>query len=212
MGGRDPGHQDPGKRVADGEFPVEPDEQRVLTPWTDQERILMHLHHIAIGVRPDPPHRARGCPPFPAGTALWDVIDAGRAAVNAAGERRVVLVVTDGADNCSASDIDAVRRGIEIDGVMVYGVGVRGREGLPTSEMRAITRATGGWYFELQAADDVGGAMQKIADELHRQYALGFSPAELDGRVHRLSVRTRQSGLTVRARRSYVARPNGRVP
>ena len=150
--------------------------------------------------------------PFPAGTALWDAIEAGRAAVSAAAERRVVLVVTDGADNCSVSDIDAVRRRIEIDGVMVYGVGVRGREGLPTSEMRAITRATGGWYFELRAEDDVSAAMQRIGDELHRQYVLGFSPAELDGRVHRLTVRTNQPGLTVRARRSYVARLNGRAP
>jgi VWFA-related protein len=148
--------------------------------------------------------------PFPAGTALWDAIDAGRAAVSAEADRRVVLVVTDGADNCSASEIDAVRRQIELDGVMVYGVGVRGREGLPTSEMRAITRATGGWYFELRSEDDVAAAMQRVADELHRQYVLGFSPAELDGRVHRLSVRTNRPGLTVRARRSYVARPNGR--
>lgn len=147
--------------------------------------------------------------PFPAGTALWDAIEAGRAAVSAAPERRVVLVMTDAADNCSTSDIDEVRRQIEVDGVMVYGVGVRGRESLPTSEMRAITRATGGWYFELQPEADIAAAMQRIADELHQQYVIGFTPAILDGRAHRLNVKSTRPHLTVRARRSYVAAPNG---
>jgi VWFA-related protein len=149
--------------------------------------------------------------PFPAGTALWDAIEAGRAAISAEPERRVVLVMTDAADNCSAADIDAVRRQIELDGVMVYGVGVRGREGLPTSEMRAITRATGGWYFELRPDADIAATMQRIADELHQQYVIGFTPAVLDGRVHRLNVKSTRPGLTVRARRSYVATPNGQI-
>ena len=149
--------------------------------------------------------------PFPAGTALWDAIDAGRAAVTAEPQRRVVLVLTDAADNSSASDIDAVRRQIELDGVMVYGVGVRGREGLPTSEMRAITRSTGGWYFELMPEADIAATMQRIADELHQQYVLGFTPSVLDGRVHRLTVKSNRKGLTVRARRSYVAASNGPI-
>ena len=147
--------------------------------------------------------------PFPAGTALWDAIEAGRAAVTAEPQRRVVLVLTDAADNSSASDIDAVRRQIELDGVMVYGVGVRGREGLPTSEMRAITRSTGGWYFELTPDADIAATMQRIADELHQQYVLGFAPEVLDGRVHRLNVKTTRKGLIVRARRTYVAAKSG---
>ena len=149
--------------------------------------------------------------PFPAGTALWDAIEAGRIAVSAEPERRVVLVMTDAADNSSALEVDTVRRQIEIDGVMVYGVGVRGREGLPTSEMRAITRATGGWYFELRPDDDIAATMQRIADELHQQYVIGFAPSVLDGRLHRLNVKTTRRGLTVRARRTYVARPNATV-
>lgn len=149
--------------------------------------------------------------PFPAGTALWDAIEAGRAAISGEPERRVVLVLTDAADNSSAADIDTVRRQIEVDGVMVYGVGVRGREGLPTSEMRAITRSTGGWYFELWPEADIAVTMQRIADELHQQYVIGFTPSELDGRVHRLNVGSTRKGLTVRARRSYVASPNGAV-
>ena len=137
--------------------------------------------------------------PYPAGTALWDAIEAGRAAVSAEGGRRVVLVVTDASDNSSVADIDALRTRVEREGVMVYGVGVRGLEGLQTRELSAIARSTGGWYFELKSTDDVAAAMLRVADELHRQYVLGFSPRTLDDRVHRIDVKTARPALTVRA-------------
>jgi Ca-activated chloride channel family protein len=149
--------------------------------------------------------------PFPAGTALWDAVEAGRAAIAGEGGRRVVLIFTDAADNSSRSDIDAVRTALEKDGVMTYAVGVRGREGLETRELTAIARATGGWYFELKPADDVDGRMQQIADELHRQYTIGFTPSALDDRTHRIVVRVKRPGLTVRARRAYFASSKANV-
>jgi VWFA-related protein len=149
--------------------------------------------------------------PFPAGTALWDAVEAGRAAVAGEGGRRVVLIFTDAADNSSRSDIDAVRMALEKDGVMTYAVGVRGREGIETRELTAIARATGGWYFELKPADDVAGSMQRIADELHRQYSIGFTPSALDDRMHRIVVKVKRAGFTVRARREYFASSHANV-
>ncbi len=102
-------------------------------------------------------------------------------------------------------DIDAVRARLEQEDILVYGVGVRGREGIQTREMRAITGATGGSDFELKPEDDVATAMRNVANELHAQYLLGFSPRALDDRVHRIDVSVTKPGLTVRARRSYVA-------
>jgi Ca-activated chloride channel homolog len=149
--------------------------------------------------------------PFPAGTALWDAVEAGRASVAGEGGRRVVLIFTDAADNSSRLDIDDTRTALQKDGVMTYAVGVRGREGLETRELTAITRATGGWYFELKPADDVAGRMQQIADELHRQYAIGFTPSALDDRLHRIVVKVKRPGLTVRARRAYFASSKANV-
>jgi len=45
-----------------------------------------------------------------------------------------------------------------------------------------------------------------VANELHHQYALGFAPATLDGRMHQLEVRMSGEGLKARARKSYLAR------
>jgi len=143
--------------------------------------------------------------PWPAGTAMWDAIEAGRAALEREGGRRVILIVTDAADNCSRGDVDTIRTRIQVDGVMVYAVGQRGREGIDLGALTALARATGGWAFELRPADDVAAVAQRIADELHRQYVLGFSPRALDDTTHRIDVKVARRGLTVRARRSYFA-------
>jgi VWFA-related protein len=73
-------------------------------------------------------------------------------------------------------------------------------EGLPK-----ISAATGGGYFELTSTDDLKSTFARVADELHHQYALGFAPQKLDGKMHTLTLHLVQPGLTARARRSYLA-------
>jgi Ca-activated chloride channel family protein len=74
--------------------------------------------------------------------------------------------------------------------------------------LRRIAEETGGGYFELTKTDELAPTFTRVAQELHSQYVIGFSPTELDGRVHRLSLRVKKPGLTPRARRSYVAAPD----
>ena len=57
-------------------------------------------------------------------------------------------------------------------------------EGLPK-----IAAATGGGYFELTSPRDLASTFARVADELHHQYALGFTPEKLDGKLHDLTVR-----------------------
>ena len=73
-------------------------------------------------------------------------------------------------------------------------------EGLPK-----IASATGGGYFELTSTDDLASTFTRVADELHHQYALGFTPSKLDGKMHSLALKLAQPGLTARARKSYLA-------
>ena len=75
----------------------------------------------------------------------------------------------------------------------------------PDPGLARIAAETGGGYFELSNTADLGSTFAHVADELHRQYAFGFEPEKLDGKTHRLEVKVRRSGLTARARRSYVA-------
>jgi VWFA-related protein len=91
------------------------------------------------------------------------------------------------------------------------GTGWNSSSGCRTTEpdpgLRLLADEGGGGYFELRGADDLGETFSRIADELHQQYLLAFTAEELDGTLHRLDVRLRHPDLAVRARKSYLAKP-----
>ena len=69
----------------------------------------------------------------------------------------------------------------------------------------ALYVETGGGYFELRRAEDLAATFARVADELHRQYLIGFEPPNLDGKMHKLEIKVRKSGTKVRARKEYHA-------
>jgi VWFA-related protein len=73
-------------------------------------------------------------------------------------------------------------------------------EGLPK-----IAAATGGGYFELTSPRDLSSTFARVAEELHHQYALGFTPEKLDGKMHDITLRLSLPDLTARARKRYLA-------
>ena len=149
-------------------------------------------------------------------TRLWDAVDESIAHLENEDGRRVVLVFTDGDDSASRLGLnDVLARAREKD-MMVYAIGlqsdyfngqtrVRTR---PDRGLRKIAEETGGGFFELTKKDELGPTFTRVAQELHSQYVLGFTPAALDGKVHKLELKVKKSGLTARSRKSYVAAPN----
>lgn len=79
----------------------------------------------------------------------------------------------------------------------------------PDSILNRFANETGGGYFDLKKNADLNASFTRIAQELRSQYLLGFSPASLDGKVHRLEVRIKRAGLKTRSRRSYLASAEG---
>jgi VWFA-related protein len=75
----------------------------------------------------------------------------------------------------------------------------------PDKGLKKLAEDTGGGYFELQRTADLNETFTRVAEELHSQYVLGFSPETLDGKVHKLDVRVMKPGMTARARKSYLA-------
>ena len=72
--------------------------------------------------------------------------------------------------------------------------------------LRLITDDTGGRTEIVKGSDGLGPATERIADELSKQYYLGYSStAERDGKWHSIRVEVRDRHLTVRARRGYTA-------
>ena len=84
--------------------------------------------------------------------------------------------------------------------------GVGGNERLDEGALRRVTDQTGGHTEVVDDFGDLNGATGRIADELSKQYYLGYaSPGVKDGRWHAIKVEVRDRRLNVRARRGYVA-------
>ena len=80
-----------------------------------------------------------------------------------------------------------------------------GRLSKPDPGLATIAAATGGGYFELTSTRDLNATFKRVAEELHHQYVLGFTPGVLDGKTHKLTVTLRDQTMAVRARKSYLA-------
>jgi Ca-activated chloride channel family protein len=72
--------------------------------------------------------------------------------------------------------------------------------------LRAITDDSGGRTEMIVSPQDLDPATAGIADELSRQYFIGYiSGAPKDGRWHTIDVRLKRGSYTVRARRGFIA-------
>ena len=146
-------------------------------------------------------------------TRLYDAINESMAMLKGIEGRRVVLAFTDGDDTASRVGMGDVLDRARDEEVMIYAIGLESEyfngqrqvRTRPDRGLRRLAEETGGGYFELKKADDLGPTFTRVAQELHSQYSLGFTPATLDGREHKLTVRMRPVGMTARARRSYIA-------
>ena len=148
-------------------------------------------------------------------TRLYDALNESMAALNGVEGRKVVLVFTDGEDSASRLGMRDVLERARDQEVMVYAIGLevdyfngqRQVRSRPDRGLKRLAEETGGGYFELKKTDDLAPTFTRVAQELHSQYTLGFAPAVLDGREHRLEVRMKDRGMTARARRTYIASP-----
>ena len=141
------------------------------------------------------------------GSPIWHAALAAMASLKNETGRRAIVIVSDGvnmSDGFPGSAGDVMRRATE-EGVMVYAIGVE-RMGLHRDLKRIVDQTGGGW-FEIAGGDDMGRIFVGVADELRRQYVLGFTPAVLDGTRHTLEIRLASPAMTARTRRAYVAMP-----
>jgi len=71
--------------------------------------------------------------------------------------------------------------------------------------MQWMAEESGGGYRRVSAFEDSAVVMSQVAEELHHQYLIGFTPTVRDGKVHKLEVKIKRGGMSVRARKNYVA-------
>jgi Ca-activated chloride channel homolog len=152
-------------------------------------------------------------------THLYDAVHSCLDQLQKVEGRKVILLFTDGADFGSRQGSGQALERARDGEVMIYGIGLETEffngqsvvRSKPDSILNRFANETGGGYFDLKKNADLNTSFTRIAQELRSQYLLGFSPAALDGKVHRLEVRTKRVGLKTRSRRSYVASAEGTI-
>ena len=147
-------------------------------------------------------------------TRLYDAVGESMGQLKGIPGRKVVLVFTDGDDNASKVGSGEITDRARVEDVMIYSVGLEtvyfnGQQKVrstPDRGLKRMSEETGGGFFLLKKTDELGPTFTRVAQELHSQYVLGFTPQVLDGKIHKLDLKIKQKpSMTARARKSYLA-------
>ncbi len=149
-------------------------------------------------------------------TALLDAIYLGLNKLRRARyERRALVIISDGGDNCSRYRSREIKSLVEESDVEIYAIGIfdtlfkTPEEWAGKRLLTAITEATGGHTVTLSNPRELPHVAEQISLELRSQYVLGYQPSNPshDGKWRRIRVRLSPSSGPgqVYAKRGYLA-------
>jgi Ca-activated chloride channel family protein len=154
------------------------------------------------------------------GTSLFDAIIAAGAYLRPYGGRRVIVIVSDGAETTSRADFDATVQHAVADDCQIYVVqtGLYENANLRAlaaeRRMQEFAAQTGGAVYISKSVEDLDNAFAQIAADLAQQYILSYYPGadKRDGRYHLIavSVKTRPNAH-VRSRKGFMVKSRERV-
>jgi len=149
----------------------------------------------------------------PAGnTALYDGIAAGLQHLKAGtGDRKALIVVTDGGDNASQLNFRDMLRMAEASNAVIYTIGLLDQSFTDENPgvLRQLAKVTGGQAYFPTSLAEVQEITERIARDIREQYTIGYVPANpvADGKFRTIKVTAKAAGegkLHVRTRAGYL--------
>jgi Ca-activated chloride channel homolog len=168
-------------------------------PFTSDSAVLREALESAIA--------ARGR------TALYDAISAGvDYLARGTRQRKVLVVLSDGADNASRATRDAAVRKAQASNAAIYTIALvdpAARDANPRL-LRELAQESGGESFRPDDPGAIAAAFERIARDIRHTYTLGYTPSNTahDGAFRRVRVVVTAppgKSLIVRSRAGYVA-------
>jgi VWFA-related protein len=139
------------------------------------------------------------------GTALVDAIYAALAMTEPGEHRTLLIVLSDGLDTASWLDPASVTRSAQRSDAVIYAVSTAGRDGSPEI-LKEIATASGGEVFEVDSGR-LASTFVQILKEFRQRYLLSYTHASTPTPGwHRIDVRVKERGVTVKARPGYHVR------
>jgi Ca-activated chloride channel family protein len=170
---------------------------RLASKWTTPPDTL---RNVLEGLKPS------------GGTAIYDAIaETAKLFDRRMHVRAATLVISDGADTASDRSLYQTVEVVRRSDAFVYAIAIDSPDSRESTRvnpetLREITGLTGGYTEVVHSAADLGPATSRIADELNKQYMIGYSSTRPpDGQWRPLRVRVKQGEYFARARRGYFA-------
>lgn len=148
-------------------------------------------------------------------TAFYDAIGVYLDGANNQTGRKVLVLYTDGGDTRSSLNYPEMMDLVRASDVIVYAIGFLEHQYSSSrfdqrTRLQQIAEATGGQAFFPVRAEELDDMYQKIVDELHGQYSLGYASTNTrqDGAWRKVEVRLKgpdQKSLKLRTRKGYFA-------
>jgi VWFA-related protein len=152
------------------------------------------------------------------GTALYDAVvaSADKLVADAKRPKQVLILITDGEDNASSSDLEqTIHKVQQLSGPVIYTIGLLFGDENSRAEVRHARHAlellsteTGGMAFFPKSIDQIDQIAAEVARDIRSQYTLGYhstKPTTVPG-FRRVEVTAESKGsgkLTVRTRTGY---------
>jgi VWFA-related protein len=165
-----------------------------IPPWA--------LRHALAGLKPS------------GGTAVYDALAEMAEIYDHRNHLRAALVViSDGADTASDRSLTQTLEALRRSDALVYAIAIDSADARESTRvnpeaLKEVSGLTGGYTEVVRSAADLEPATARIAEELNKQYTLGYSSSRPpDGTWRAIRVRIRNHDYTARARRGYYAIP-----
>jgi Ca-activated chloride channel family protein len=147
-----------------------------------------------------------------AGTSLYDAIYFASQALEDRQGRRVIVIVSDGADTTSAKTFHDAVRAADAAEAVIYGILIvpvaseAGRHVAGENALTSLTTSTGGRVFAASLTEMLDAAFSDILRDLRTQYLIGYYPKNLPyskERFRRIELKVSRPDLRVFTRSGY---------
>jgi len=186
--------------------------QRFLTSLPNAQEIIVVLFDQTQRVerfdreRPEALFERLKAIPDGGNTAVRDAIVFSLRSLAGSSGRSALILLTDGIDTVSGTDVQALERAVQSTAVTIYpvaypasivGDGPDPQDAL--KELQRLAQVTGGRLFKLSGEKALAAALDEIVADLRTQYVLGFAPDpnRSPGRLRKISVNVPGRGKVV---------------
>lgn len=137
------------------------------------------------------------------GTRLFDAVDFSMNALKSPQARKAVILFTDGENTWGKATMKSTLETAEESDVIFYTL--QYGDFAQQKYLQDLAFKTGGRYFKAGDVNSLAQSFAGVAEELRRQYLIGYYPTEgqRSGKVKTIKVRVTRKNVAVKARESY---------